>query len=56
MGKTVDQFTLSLNRAAELAAKEAAPIFLEAIRSLTVTDGMNILKGKDDAATQYLPQ
>ncbi len=54
MGTAVDQFILTLNRAAEEAAKKAAPIFLNAIKSLTITDGLSILKGNNDAATQYL--
>jgi hypothetical protein len=54
MNKQVDEFVLTLNRAAEEAAKEAAPIFLNAITSMTITDGLNILKGNDTAATAYL--
>ncbi|HEX2935956.1 MAG TPA: DUF4197 domain-containing protein [Bacteroidales bacterium] len=54
MGKQVDQAVLSLNRAAEDAAKEAKPIFVAAITNMTITDALNIVKGKDDAATQYL--
>jgi len=54
MGAKVDSFELALNRAAEIAAKKAAPIFIEAIKSMNVRDGMNILKGEDDAATKYL--
>jgi len=54
MGKQVDEFVLTLNRAAEEAAKEAAPIFVSAIKQMTITDGVKILKGKDDEATQYL--
>lgn len=54
MSKQVDQFVVTLNRAAEDAAKKAAPIFVNAITKMTITDGMNILKGKDDAATQFL--
>ena len=54
MGAKVDSFELALNRAAEIAAKKAAPIFIEAIKSMNVSDGMNILKGEDDAATKYL--
>lgn len=53
-GKQVDDAILSLNRAAEDAAKSAAPIFLSAIKNMTVTDGVNILKGPDTAATSYL--
>lgn len=43
-----------MNEAAELAAKKATPIFVDAITSLTFDDAMNILMGEDDAATQYL--
>ncbi len=54
MGAQVDKFVSTLNEAAELASKQVGDIFLTAIKNMTVTDGMNILKGKDDAATQYL--
>lgn len=54
MGKQVDQFILSMNRAAENAAKEATPIFISAIKQMTITDAINIVKGNNDAATQYL--
>lgn len=50
----VDQFVMTLNRAAEEAAKQAAPIFLNAIKTLTIQDGVQILKGPNDAATSYL--
>ncbi len=53
-GKKVDEFTLTLNRAAEEAAKEAAPIFISAIKGITIQDGMSILKGNETAATGYL--
>lgn len=52
--KQVDDFVLSVNRAAEQAAVKAAPIFLDAITSMTIGDGMTILKGNNDAATQYM--
>lgn len=52
--KKITEFEVSLNRAAENAAKEAAPIFLKAIQSMNIQDGMNILKGEDTAATHYL--
>ena len=52
--KKVNEFETSLNRAAEEAAKTAAPVFLAAIKNMTVTDGMAILKGTDTAATHYL--
>lgn len=54
MGSEVDKFVLALNRAAEDAAKEAKPIFVSAIQQMTIQDAWSILKGEDDAATQYL--
>jgi hypothetical protein len=54
MGAEVDNFILTLNRAAEDAAKEAKPIFVDAIKAMTIQDAAGILKGNDDAATQYL--
>lgn len=54
LGSEVDKFVLALNRAAEDAAKEAKPIFVSAIRQMTIQDAWSILKGEDDAATQYL--
>lgn len=53
-GRKVDDFELTLNRAAEQAAKEAAPIFVNAITSMSITDAKNILIGSDSAATSYL--
>jgi len=44
---------LSLNRAAEDAAKQAKPIFIDAVRKMTLRDVTNILLGPPDAATQY---
>lgn len=54
MKPQVDKFVLTLNRAAEEASKEAAPIFINAIKSMTISDGYSILKGADNAATKYL--
>ena len=54
LGNEVDKFVMTLNRGAEDAAKEAKPIFIEAIRSMTIEDAWSILRGEDDAATQYL--
>lgn len=51
--KLCDDVILSLNRAAESAAKEAKPIFLNAIKQMTLQDVTNILLGNQDAATQY---
>ncbi|MDX2003397.1 MAG: DUF4197 domain-containing protein [Chitinophagales bacterium] len=52
--KYVDDFVKSLNRAAEEAAKSAAPIFVDAVKQMTITDGMTILKGSSNEATMYL--
>ncbi len=52
----VKEFETTLNRAAEEAAKEAAPIFVQAIKDMTISDGFNILKGADNAATSYLKE
>lgn len=54
MNKQVEEFELTLNRAAETAAKEAVPVFLDAIKGMSVADGFAILKGEQNAATQYL--
>lgn len=54
MGKLVDNAVLSMNRAAEDAARKAAPIFWNAIKGMTIQDGVGILKGGDFAATNYL--
>lgn len=54
MGSQVDAFVKTLNRAAEDAAKKAAPIFLDAITKMSITDGINILKGGNTAATEFL--
>ncbi len=43
-----------MNKAAEIAAKKATPIFVDAITALTIKDAMNILMGENDAATRYL--
>lgn len=47
---------LRINRAAEDAAKEAAPVFANSVKQLTINDAFNILNGADNAATQYLRQ
>lgn len=53
-GPKVDETILDINRAAEDAAKSAAPIFLNAIKGMSVQDGVGILRGSDTAATAYL--
>ncbi|HRG80814.1 MAG TPA: DUF4197 domain-containing protein [Cyclobacteriaceae bacterium] len=54
LGGEVDKFIMTLNRGAEDAAKEAKPIFISAIKQMTIDDAWAILKGEPDAATQYL--
>lgn len=54
MQKKITEFETSLNRAAEEAAKNAAPVFIEAITNMSLSDGFAILKGADTAATNYL--
>lgn len=52
-GNYADQFVTSLNRAAETAAPKAKPIFVDVMRDMTIKDAVGILRGGDDAATQY---
>lgn len=54
MGKMVDKAVLSMNRAAEDAAAGVGNIFWDAIKSMSITDGLKILRGGDFAATDYL--
>jgi hypothetical protein len=50
----VEDVILRINRAAEDAAKEVAPIFVNSITQMTIKEAFNILKGSDNAATSYL--
>lgn len=54
--KPVTEFEQSINRAAEEASKKALPIFLDAIKGITFSDAMAILKGSNNAATSYLKE
>ena len=54
LGKEIDKFILSLNRSAENAAIEAAPIFTKAITNMNIADAKAILQGSDTSATSYL--
>ena len=51
--KQVDDFILSMNRAAEKAAPKAASHFADAIKAMTIDDARKILSGNDTAATEY---
>ncbi len=54
MGNLADDGIKALNRAAEDAVKEATPIFVSAIKNITIDDAKSILMGSDNAATTYL--
>ncbi len=54
LGGQVDKAILAMNRAAEDAAEAAAPIFLDEIKSMSFEDALGILRGGDNAATNYL--
>ncbi len=54
LSNLADEGLKVLNRAAEDAVKEAAPIFVDAVKDITFADAKNILLGSDNAATQYL--
>lgn len=56
MGKMVDDAILSMNRAAEDASKSAAPIFINAVKGMSIGDAVGILRGGDFAATNYLKE
>lgn len=53
-GDVEEQLISKMNEAAEVAAKKATPIFVNAIKSMTIRDAKNILFGEEDAATRYL--
>lgn len=54
--KLVQDVVLRINRAAEDAAREAAPVFAGSVRKMTIKDAFNILNGPGNAATMYLKQ
>jgi hypothetical protein len=53
LDKQVDDFVLSMNRAAEMAAPKALPLFKEAIKEITFDDAKKILNGPNTATTDY---
>ena len=53
MGRQADELVTSMNRAAEMAVKEATPLLVSSVKSMSVSDAKGILTGPDDAATQY---
>ncbi|MEI6947463.1 DUF4197 domain-containing protein [Paraflavisolibacter sp. H34] len=56
MGGMVDRAIQQINLAAEDAVGHARPIFADAIREMTIADALSIIKGPNDAATQYFRQ
>jgi hypothetical protein len=56
MGDQADKAILAINRGAEDAVAYAKPIFIDAIKEMTLTDALNIVRGNKDAATQYFKQ
>jgi hypothetical protein len=56
LGKQVDRAILQINRGAEDAVGFATPIFVNAIKQMTIADAINIIKGPNDGATNYFKQ
>jgi len=54
LGKQVDEFELTMNRAAEKAAPAAKDILVGAVKEMSIADAVNVLRGGDTAATQYM--
>jgi hypothetical protein len=54
LGPKIDEFVLSMNRAAEKAAPLSSDIFASAITDMSIDDSQKILKGSNTAATDYL--
>jgi hypothetical protein len=52
-GSQVDALELNMNRAAEQASAEAKPVLLDAVKGMSLSDAMGILRGGDTAATEY---
>jgi hypothetical protein len=55
-GPKVDEFELSMNRAAERAAPEAKALFWDGIRHMTFSDAKKILGGRENEATLYFQE
>ena len=53
MGRQADELVTSMNHAAEMAVREATPLLVSSVKSMSVSDAKGILTGPDDAATQY---
>jgi hypothetical protein len=53
MNKMVDKAILAINRAAEDAAGYAKPIFVDAIKSMTISDAIGLIRNGDTSATHF---
>jgi hypothetical protein len=53
MGRQADELVTSMNRAAEMAVREATPLLVGSVKNMSVSDAKGVLTGGDDAATQY---
>jgi hypothetical protein len=51
--KIADNFVTAMNRAAEKAVPEAASMFADSVKEMSISDAKEILQGDDDAAAQY---
>lgn len=56
MGPKIDDFVLSMNRAAESAAPAALDIFWDSLVEINIEDAQKILRGGDTAATDYFKE
>jgi hypothetical protein len=56
LGDKLNELEVAMNRAAELAAREATALFVETISGLTLQDAWNILRGHDTAATDFFQE
>ena len=53
MGQQVDELEVGMNRAAERASQEAKPVFVDAIKGMSLQDALGIVRGSETAATDY---
>lgn len=52
-GARLDELVTAMNRAAEAAVPAARPLLVSAVKNMSVEDGLKILRGGDDSATQF---
>jgi hypothetical protein len=53
LGNQVDKAILQINRGAEDAVGAAKPIFVDAVKQMSVTDALNLIKGGDGSVTKF---